>query len=58
MALIRFRPVPQVLDSSKDVMDLPTQVSRLFDNFFGAALSIRTDGARDYSSGGHVRDQG
>ena len=35
MALIRFRPFPQVLDSSKDVMDLPTQVSRLFDNFFG-----------------------
>jgi HSP20 family protein len=35
MALIRFRPFPQVLDSSGDVMDIQTQMNRLFDNFFG-----------------------
>jgi hypothetical protein len=57
MALIRFRPFPQVMDSSRDVMDIQTQMNRLFDNFFGQP-SFRTDGARGYSSGGHVRDQG
>ena len=35
MALIRFRPFPQVVDSSRDVMDIQTQMNRLFDNFFG-----------------------
>ena len=35
MALIRFRPFPQVLDSSRNVMDIQTQMNRLFDNFFG-----------------------
>ena len=35
MALIRFRPFPQSVDSSRDVMDIQTQMSRLFDNFFG-----------------------
>jgi HSP20 family protein len=35
MALIRFRPFPQALDPSRDVMDIQTQMNRLFDNFFG-----------------------
>jgi HSP20 family protein len=35
MALIRFRPVSQALDPSRDVMDIQTQMNRLFDNFFG-----------------------
>ena len=35
MALIRFRPFPQVLESSRDVMDIQTQMNRLFDNLFG-----------------------
>ena len=36
MALIRFRPpFSQALDSSRDVMDIQTQMNRLFDNFFG-----------------------
>ncbi len=35
MALIRFRPFPQALDASRDVMDVQTQMNRLFDNFFG-----------------------
>jgi HSP20 family protein len=35
MALIRFRPFSQALDPSRDVMDIQTQMNRLFDNFFG-----------------------
>ena len=35
MALIRFHPFPQALDPSRDPMDIQTQMSRLFDNFFG-----------------------
>jgi HSP20 family protein len=35
MALIRYRPFPQVLDPSRDVTDIQTQMNRLFDNFSG-----------------------
>jgi HSP20 family protein len=36
MALIRFRPpFSQALDPSRDVMDIQSQMNRLFDNFFG-----------------------
>lgn len=35
MALIRFRPFPQVLDPSRDLTDVQTQMNRLFDNFLG-----------------------
>jgi HSP20 family protein len=35
MALIRFRSFPQVLDPSRDLTDIQTQMNRLFDNFLG-----------------------
>jgi HSP20 family protein len=35
MALIRFRSFPQILDPSRDLTDIQTQMNRLFDNFLG-----------------------
>jgi len=35
MALIRFRPFSQLLDPSRDLTDIQTQMNRLFDNFLG-----------------------
>lgn len=35
MALIRFRSFPQALDPSRDLTDMQTQMTRLFDNFLG-----------------------
>ena len=35
MALIRFRPFSQVLELSSDLIDIQTQMNRLFDGFFG-----------------------
>jgi len=35
MALIRFRPLPAVVDPARDVTDIHAHMNRLFDNFFG-----------------------
>ena len=35
MALVRFRPLGQVLDPVRDFGDIQSEVNRLFDNFFG-----------------------
>jgi HSP20 family protein len=35
MALIRFRPLPQALDVSRELTDIQSQMNRLFDDFLG-----------------------
>lgn len=35
MALIRFRPFSQALETSRELTDIQSQMNRLFDNFLG-----------------------
>ena len=59
MAIVRFRPFSQAVDSFRDFGDMQTEVNRLFDNFLGRpAQQPGEHGARVGSGGRHVRDEG
>jgi hypothetical protein len=56
MAIVRFRPFSQAVDSFRDFGDMQAEVNRLFDNFLGRPSAARAWSALG-SGGGYVRDQ-